>query len=330
MLALLRLEAGREVEEAPRSRARVKSRSVRNDRPNRSTPRWTAIAGLRGGAAAGRGPDAPCRRPGRRRPSVAPGRPAVSWPPGPLRDGTGRTARRGSAERRPSGRPPMPAAARTSCSATASSISLDRGVRQPARPLRDARAVHEPVGIVHEDALREAEVDVLELRADPGEERRRGGLIGQVVADEPPAGPDSLDRLRASCARTIAAEALGDRAHAAARIALEERLDGTRAPYGRRCAVARRDARACGRLARYAERPFDPWGCVVSTGSGCRWTRAEVPSGLVKPAAKRSTCQQAVDSRPRGLGRKVSVEAASASRAVEASCSGAADRTSVA
>src|SRR5204863_8529232 len=54
------------------------------------------------------------------------------------------------------------------------------------------------------------------------------------------------------------------------------------------------------------------------------------PSGLVKQTAKRSTCQQAVDSRPRGLGRKVSVEAASAPRGVEASCSGPANRMSVA
>ena len=68
------------------------------------------------------------------------------------------------------------------------------------------------------------------------------------------------------------------------------------------------------------------WGCVVSTGLGCLGTRAEVPSGLVKPAAKRSNCQQAACSRPRGLGRKVSVEAASPPRAVEASLSGGAAR----
>ena len=41
------------------------------------------------------------------------------------------------------------------------------------------------------------------------------------------------------------------------------------------------------------------WGCVVSTGLGCRRVRAEVPSGLVKQAAKRSTWQPPVDSRPR-------------------------------
>ena len=68
------------------------------------------------------------------------------------------------------------------------------------------------------------------------------------------------------------------------------------------------------------------WGCVVSTGLGCLGTRAEVPSGLVKPAAKRSNCQQAACSRPRRLGRKVSMEAASPSRAVEASLSGGAAR----
>ncbi len=69
------------------------------------------------------------------------------------------------------------------------------------------------------------------------------------------------------------------------------------------------------------------WGCVVSTGPGCLGTRAEVPSGLVKQAANRSNCQQAACSRPRGLGRKVSVEAASPPRAVEASLSGGAART---
>ena len=63
------------------------------------------------------------------------------------------------------------------------------------------------------------------------------------------------------------------------------------------------------------------WGCVVSTGLGCQGTRAEVPSGLVKPAAKRSNCQQAACSRPRRLGGKVSMEAASPSRAVEVSLS---------
>ena len=71
------------------------------------------------------------------------------------------------------------------------------------------------------------------------------------------------------------------------------------------------------------------WGCVVSTGPGCQGTRAEVPSGLVKQAAKRSTWQPPVDSRPRCLGSKVSVEATSASRVVEASFSEAAIRMSV-
>ena len=68
------------------------------------------------------------------------------------------------------------------------------------------------------------------------------------------------------------------------------------------------------------------WGCVVSTGPGCLETRAEVPSGLVKPAAKRSNCQQAACSRPRRLGGKVSMEAASPSRAVEVSLSEGATR----
>jgi len=60
---------------------------------------------------------------------------------------------------------------------------------------------------------------------------------------------------------------------------------------------------------------------VVSTGLGCLGTRAEVPSGLVKQAAKRSNCQQAACSLPRRLGGKVSMEAASPSRAVEVSLS---------
>ena len=53
------------------------------------------------------------------------------------------------------------------------------------------------------------------------------------------------------------------------------------------------------------------------------------PLGLVNQVAKRSTWQPPVDSRSRCLGSRVSVEAASASRVVEASCSGAAIRTSV-
>lgn len=53
------------------------------------------------------------------------------------------------------------------------------------------------------------------------------------------------------------------------------------------------------------------------------------PLGLVNHVAKRSTWQPPVDSRSRCLGSRVSVEAASASRVVEASCSEAAIRTSV-
>ena len=53
------------------------------------------------------------------------------------------------------------------------------------------------------------------------------------------------------------------------------------------------------------------------------------PLGLVNQVAKRSTWQPPVDSRSRCLGSRVSVEAASASRVVEASFSGAAIRTSV-
>ena len=72
------------------------------------------------------------------------------------------------------------------------------------------------------------------------------------------------------------------------------------------------------------------WGCVVSTGAGYRRTRAEVPSGLVKQAAQRSNWQQPACSRPRRLGSKVSVEAASPPWAVEASLSGGAIPGSVA
>ena len=53
------------------------------------------------------------------------------------------------------------------------------------------------------------------------------------------------------------------------------------------------------------------------------------PLGLVNQVAKRSTWQPPVDSRSRCLGSRVSVEAASASRAVEASSSEAAIRASV-
>jgi hypothetical protein len=56
---------------------------------------------------------------------------------------------------------------------------------------------------------------------------------------------------------------------------------------------------------------------------GCR-------SGLVNKAANRSTCQQAACSRVRGLGRRVSVEAASPPWAVEASISGGAAPASAA
>ena len=54
-----------------------------------------------------------------------------------------------------------------------------------------------------------------------------------------------------------------------------------------------------------------------------------MPLGLVNQVAKRSTWQPPVDSRSRCLGSRVSVEATSASRVVEASSSEAAIRTSV-
>src|SRR5262245_35452254 len=44
-------------------------------------------------------------------------------------------------------------------------------VRQPARQLGDAGALHDPSRISHVDPVREAEVDVLRLEPDPGEHR---------------------------------------------------------------------------------------------------------------------------------------------------------------
>ena len=80
----------------------------------------------------------------------------------------------------------------------------------------------------------------------------------------------------------------------------------------------------------------NPNRCSVSVGMR-GFDRAQIPgsasrgccSGLVNQAAKRSTWQPPVDSRPRCLGSKVSVEATSVSRVVEASFSEAAIRTSV-
>ena len=69
-------------------------------------------------------------------------------------------------------------------------------------------------------------------------------------------------------------------------------------------------------------RGFDRAQIPESASRGCC-------SGLVNQAAKRSTWQPPVDSRPRCLGSKVSVEATSASWVVEASLSEAAIRTSV-
>ena len=68
-------------------------------------------------------------------------------------------------------------------------------------------------------------------------------------------------------------------------------------------------------------RGFDRAWLSGSASRGCC-------SGLVNKAAKRSTWQPPVDSRSRRLGGRVSVEAASASRVVEASSSGAAIRMS--
>ncbi len=86
-------------------------------------------------------------------------------------------------------------------------------------------------------------------------------------------------------------------------------------------------------------RPRVPFVVRVSSRScGDVWFRQgpdtgerepRMPLGLVKKVAKRSIWQPPVDSRPRCLGSKVSVEATSASWVVEASLSEAAIRTSV-
>ena len=115
-----------------------------------------------------------------------------------------------------------------------------------------------------------------------------------------------------------------------------KRLDGLPGP-----AAASSVGRLCGWLGRPGRRRLRG---TMRNRTGVRsfvgmrgFDRAQIPesasrgccSGLVNQAAKRSTWQPPVDSRPRCLGSKVSVEATSASRVVEASCSGAAIRTSV-
>ena len=107
-------------------------------------------------------------------------------------------------------------------------------------------------------------------------------------------------------------------------------------PAGRDSAMGRRPG-SPGRSCRKPIRgPTAPRGGLGPVGM-CGFDRAWLPgnasrgccSGLVNQAAKRSTWQPPVDSRPRCLGSKVSVEATSAPRVVEASFSGAAIRTSV-
>ena len=82
---------------------------------------------------------------------------------------------------------------------------------------------------------------------------------------------------------------------------------------------------------RNVEQAFGPVGMC---GFDRVWLSEDASRGCCSgpdiKAAKRSTWQPPVDSRPRCLGSKVSVEATSVSRVVEASCREAADRMSVA
>src|SRR5205814_10130473 len=100
---------------------------------------------------------------------------------------------------------------------------VDGRVGEPASSLRDAGTVEQPIDVVDEDALREAQVDVLPLRKDPREE---GGSTAarQVEADHPPADPDSL-RGVGDRATEDGPESIRDRAMRGG-IPVQERLDG--------------------------------------------------------------------------------------------------------
>src|SRR5439155_27200127 len=73
-------------------------------------------------------------------------------------------------------------------------IDVDvRGKREVAELLQAfLGAVEDTVRIRQKHAMLEAEVDVLPLRADPGE-RSPAASIGEAVADPAPAAPDPLD-----------------------------------------------------------------------------------------------------------------------------------------
>src|SRR3954451_1387968 len=71
-------------------------------------------------------------------------------------------------------------------------LRREREVAELLQPLLGA--VEETLGIGEQDAVLEAEVDVLLLRADPGEGPLRAS-IWEPVADPAPAAPDALHRL---------------------------------------------------------------------------------------------------------------------------------------
>jgi hypothetical protein len=180
-------------------------------------------------------------------------------------------------------------------------------------------------------------------RAVPAPQRR-----GRAAAGPPPR-PDARPHPRSP----VAARRRGGRAHHRRRSgALHPRRVGrlgrSRGVRARRClgrgAISGiGGAPACARTRRRPVRSRSI-GDSIPVRAGTRtcgdvWFRQglatgerepRTPLGLVNQVAKRSTWQPPVDSRPRCLGSKVSVEATSASRVVEASCSEAAIRTSVA
>jgi len=95
---------------------------------------------------------------------------------------------------------------------------------------RDA-ALEEPLGVVHQDAVHEAEVDVDRLRHDPAEVRRSTSR-GHLVADDPPAGPNAFDRLGHSATHQ-GTQLLADPAHRLG-VRREERLGRDALAQGRR------------------------------------------------------------------------------------------------
>ena len=93
--------------------------------------------------------------------------------------------------------------------------------REPAGALGDALPFQDAAGVVHEDAVLEPEMDVLLLGPDEAAERRPAPGR-DVIADQPPAGPDGLDGV-GERAPDDAAQPLGDVAHRR-RVPREQRL----------------------------------------------------------------------------------------------------------